>query len=216
MKPKQLDDIALAASLVAATFSVAAWLVVCCNRTPDKIPVMHATPQPSPAKLEAPVLSREYEAALEMPPAVVIEEPAPEVDVTDINVGHTDPAYTDEELEALAIIIYQEAGGDACSDLTRSMVGTVVMNRVASDLFPDTIQEVATQKRQYGRLYWTGLVWPERASNPGEAHAVQRAYDCARAILEGERVLPEDVIWQAEFPQGTEIVAHQDGLYFCR
>ena len=211
MKPKQLDDIALAASLVAATFSVAAWLVVCCNRTPDKIPVMHATPQPGPAKLEAPVLSREYEAELEMPPAVVIEEPAPEI-VQEAAA----PAYTDEELEVLAIIIYQEAGGDACSDETRSMVGTVVMNRVASDLFPDTIQEVATQKRQYGRLYWTGLVWPDRASNPGEAHAVQRAYDCARAILEGERVLPEDVIWQAEFPQGTEIVAHQDGLYFCR
>ena len=195
-----------------AAAAVLACLAFGCGRTPDKIPVMHYTPQPGPAKLEAPVLSREYEAALEMPPAVVIEEEF----AKDINVPSTEPTYTEEELEALAIIIYQEAGGDACSDETRSMVGTVVMNRVADDRFPDTIQEVATQERQYGRLYWTGLVWPERASNPGEAHAVQRAYDCARAILEGERALPEDVIWQAEFPQGTEIVAHQDGLYFCR
>lgn len=194
-----------------AAAAVLACLAFGCGRTPDKIPVKQYTPQPGPAKLEAPVLSREYEAALEMPPAVVIEEPAPE-----ILQEEAAPAYTDEELETLAIIIYQEAGGDACSDETRSMVGTVVMNRVADERFPDTIQEVATQERQYGRLYWTGLVWPERASNPGEAHAVQRAYDCARAILEGERALPEDVIWQAEFPQGTEIVAHQDGLYFCR
>jgi hypothetical protein len=194
-----------------AAAAVLACLAFGCGRTPDKIPVMQYTPRPGPAKLEAPALSREYEAALEMPPAVVIEEPVPE-----IIQEEAAPAYTDEELETLAIIIYQEAGGDACSDETRSMVGTVVMNRVASDHFPDTIQEVATQERQYGRLYWTGLVWPERANNPGEAHAVQRAYDCARAILEGERALPEDVIWQAEFPQGTEIVAHQDGLYFCR
>lgn len=197
-----------------AAAAVLACLAFGCGRTPDKIPVNQYTPQPGPAKIEAPMLSCDYEERLEMPPAVVIEEPAP--DVPDINVGHTALAYTEEELEALAIIIYQEAGGDACSDETRSMVGTVVLNRVASDLFPDTIQEVATQERQYGRLYWTGLVWPERASNPGEAQAVQRAYDCARAILEGERALPEDVIWQAEFPQGTEIVANQDGLYFCR
>ena len=185
-----------------AAAAVLACLTFGSSRAPAEIAPTAPLPEPDQPMQEGPLLSCGYEEALEMPPAVVIEEPA--------------PVYTDEELEALAIIIYQEAGGDACSDLTRSMVGTVVMNRVASDLFPDTIQEVATQKRQYGRLYWTGLVWPDRASNPGEAQAVQRAYDCARAILEGERALPEDVIWQAEFPQGTEIVAHQDGLYFCR
>lgn len=191
---------------------LAAAVLACLTLGGSRAPAVTVSPAPlpeeAPAAMEAPLLSCEYEARLEMPPAVVIvEEPAPVEAV---------PSYTDEELEALAIIIYQEAGGDACSDETRSMVGTVVMNRVESDLFPDTIQEVATQKRQYGRLYWTGLVWPERASNPGEAHAVERAYDCARAILEGERALPADVIWQAEFPQGTETVAHQDGLYFCR
>ena len=184
-----------------------ACLAVGCSRVPEATVSPAPLPEPSQSVIQAPVLSCSYAEALEMPPAVVIEEPVPAEEA---------PTYTEEELEALAIIIYQEAGGDACSDETRSMVGTVVLNRVASDLFPDTIMEVATQERQYGRLYWTGLVWPERANNPGEAHAVQRAYDCARAILEGERALPEDVIWQAEFPQGTEIVAHQDGLYFCR
>lgn len=187
-----------------AAAAMLACLAVGCGRTPEAIPSPAPLPEPSQSAIETPVQLCEVQIVA---PVVIVEEPAP---------VEAAPTYTDEELEALAIIIYQEAGGDACSDETRSMVGTVVMNRVASDLFPDTIQEVATQKRQYGRLYWTGLIWPERASNPGEAQAVQRAYDCARAILEGERVLPEDVIWQAEFPQGTEIVAHQDGLYFCR
>lgn len=128
------------------------------------------------------------------------------------------PKYTAEELEILAIIIFQEAGGNACSDATRQMVGEVFLNRVASDRFPNTFREVALQKRQYGRLYWTGLVWAERAQNPNEAHAVERAYATAKALLEGsvERLLPEDAVWQAEFPQGKEVLVHVPGFYFCR
>ena len=116
----------------------------------------------------------------------------------------------------LALVIYQEAGADYCSDETRLMVGTVVMNRVADSRFPNTIYEVLTQRAQYGRLHWTGIVWPARASYESEAHAVERAYKLAERILLGERALPEDVIWQAEFKQGTEVVAYQDGVYFCR
>lgn len=152
----------------------------------------------------------------ELPALTVAKKATVEPNVTDINAGHTEPTYTEAELEAMAIVIYQEAGGDACSDETRIMVGNVVMNRVADERFPDTIEEVLLSKRQYGRLHWTGLVWADRASKPEEAHAVERAYDCARRVLEGERLLPDDVIWQAEFVQGTEIVAQQDGFYFCR
>ncbi len=139
------------------------------------------------------------------PVAPVVEEPQP-----------PELPYTEEELEMLALVIYQEAGADFCSDDTRLKVGTVVMNRVADDRFPNTIEEVLTQKAQYGRLHWTGLVWPERASTEVEAHAVERAYKCAERILMGERFLPEDVVWQAEFTQGTEVVCEQEGFYFCR
>ena len=121
---------------------------------------------------------------------------------------------TEEELEMMALVIYQEAGGDACSDETRIMVGNVVMNRVADSRFPNTIEEVLLQKAQYGRLHWTGLVWPERAKN--EPKAVERAYKCAEMVLNGEKLLPDDVCFQAEFRQGSETVAESDGFYFCR
>lgn len=120
------------------------------------------------------------------------------------------------ELEMLACTIYIEAGGDSCSDETRLMVGNVVLNRVADDRFPDTMEEVLLQPRQYNTFSWTGIKWPERASNESEADAVARAYDCARRLLEGERVLDDDVIFQSEHIQGTEIVVYQDGIYFCR
>lgn len=128
------------------------------------------------------------------------------------------PRYSDQELEMLALVIYQEAGSDACSDTTRYMVGEVVLNRVADGRYPGTLYEVITQRAQYGRLYWTGLVWPERASLPQEAHAIERAYDTAANLLTGsvQRLLPEDTVFQAEFEQGAEVVVYQDGLYFCR
>lgn len=122
------------------------------------------------------------------------------------------------DVELLALVIYQEAGGDMCSDETRQMVGEVVLNRVADKRYPNTIEGVILQLGQYGRLHWTGPVWPERAKNPGEKHAVERAYRTAWALLidNVERLLPEDVIYQAEFKQGSEVVAEAAGFYFCR
>jgi len=152
-------------------------------------------------------------------PATVILEPPVYLDSGVVHREAQEPAqepfYAPEDLEALALVIYQEAGGDACSNDTRQMVGEVVLNRVADERFPDTIREVLTEPRQYGRLHWTGLVWPDRAEH--EAEAVERAYACAEALLSGaERLLPEDAVWQAEFPQGEEVLAERDGLYFCR
>ena len=127
------------------------------------------------------------------------------------------PEYSEQELEMLAMVIYQEAGGDACSNECRQMVGEVVLNRVADPRFPDTIYEVISAPYQYGRLHWR-FDWPERAQNPGEEHAVLRAYHIAAALLTDsvERLLPEDTVFQAEFEQGTETVAFVNGLYFCR
>lgn len=119
-------------------------------------------------------------------------------------------------LELLARAIYAEAGGDDCSDETRIMVGNVILNRMRCEWYPDTMEAVLTQKRQYNTFYWTGVIWNERASNPSEKEAVERAYKCAERVLLGERLLPEDVVFQSEYIQGTEIVAYQDGIYFCR
>jgi spore germination cell wall hydrolase CwlJ-like protein len=187
--------------------------VGCCvvEAEPATIPTTIPTEPTSPTK---PTILPTYIELTETtePPTVATEAPTePETIPTE-----TEPPYTEEEREMLALVIYQESGGDACSDDTRLKVGTVVMNRIADSRFPDTMYEVITAKAQYGRLYWTGLVWPARATNAGEAHAVQRAYAIAERILLGERALPEGVVFQAEFPQGTEVVAHQDGIYFCR
>lgn len=169
------------------------------------------------------VVVADYSRAVEVTPVIAPAGPAPAqtpapAPTPEPTPETTEKPYTQEELEILAIIIYQEAGGDYCADTTRQMIGEVFLNRVADSRFPDDFKSVATAKAQYGRLHWTGLIWPERASNPGEAHAVRRAYECAEALLSGtaERLLPLDAVWQAEFEQGSETIIQQDGFYFCR
>ena len=150
----------------------------------------------------------------------IVHEPVENVvETVEESLVHSDPApdktYTDKELEILALIVYQEAGGDKVSDDTRRLVAQVFLNRVNDSRFPDSFYEVATAERQYGRLYWTGIVWPERAISQAEAHAVERAYKISQEVLESdEPVCPEGVIFQAEFVQG-DIYAEQDGMYFC-
>lgn len=168
-----------------------------------------------------------------------IEEPTTSEDYTQNNVRYIAPIITyieesneeasedepeivedtvdPEELEMLAITIYNEAGDMInCSDDTRLKVGNVVLNRIAHPGFPDTMYEVLTDYRQYGMFYWTGIVWADRGDSPEEQKAKENAYAIARRLLEGERVFDSDVIWQAEFFQGTELVSYQDGIYFCK
>ena len=123
-----------------------------------------------------------------------------------------------EDVERLACVIYQEAGGDTCCDLCRKRVADVVLNRVKDARFKGTtIEEILTDgdpAPQWGLYSVTGVVWPEKASYPEEAAAVQRAWDTAFDVLEGNHSdLTEDYIWCAEFPQGTDII-ECCGMYF--
>lgn len=127
-------------------------------------------------------------------------------------------AVVDEaEAELLAIAIYTEAGADTISDETRRMVGDVILNRVADPRYPDNIEAILTQRAQYARFYWTGVVWPSRAAHQSEKHAVDRARQIAREILGGEHsdIYGAGYIYQAEFRQGSSVI-ESDGIYFGR
>lgn len=102
--------------------------------------------------------------ATELP--VLMVDPTPTLTASPVPTVSPYPGWTEEEVEMLACAIYQEAGGDACCDLCRHRVGDVILNRMEDDRFPNTVEEVLTAYRQYGRFYWTGVVWPDRAVKP--------------------------------------------------
>ena len=122
--------------------------------------------------------------------------------------------FPDSDLEMMAIVIYREAGGNAYSNKTRIMVGNVVMNRVRSSRFPNTIYGVLTQRGQYAGM--SGAVnWPSMASNRWEQDAVKRAWACARRVQAGENYLPANVVYQSDYRNlGSGIYCVADGMYF--
>ena len=123
----------------------------------------------------------------------------------------TKPYIDPYEVEMLACVIFQEAGWDRSCDDCRRRVADVVLNRVADDRFPNNIHDVLMQKNQYGRYYWTGIVWPDYASDPNEKADVERAYRIAREVLSGQHsdLYGKGYVWQATFKQGT------DNIYCC-
>ena len=48
-----------------------------------------------------------------------------------------------------------------------------------------------------------------------EQAAVERAYEIAKRVLTEPSTIPETVVFQAEFSQGTGVYKYQDGIYFC-
>lgn len=159
-----------------------------------------------------PLIFEEGEVTEPEPTEMVSTEP---LEPTCETVEATEPAETvpevdPESLELLACVIYAEVGGDGSCDDCRRMVADVVLNRVESDLFPDTIYEVLTQPGQYGAFSPYGVYWPSRASNPNEAEAVERAYRIAREVLEGQHseLYGKGYVFQSAAKQGN------DGFYY--
>ena len=162
----------------------------------------------------------EHETA-DIPSTYELPEPPQEADSKPCGKGGFE-CQDKGDWERLAIAIYQEAGGDACCDECRYRVGDIILNRVADERFPDSIEAVLTQPKQYGTLSTTGVVGPTRASEPGEAHAVERAWRVAEEILTGTHsdVYGEGYVFQAEFPQGNDpdsrIYCEQCGMWYCK
>ena len=105
-------------------------------------------------------------------------------------VPFDNPTYDD--LFWLALVIQMEAGSNWLTDEHQLKVGNVVLNRVAHPDFPNTIHGVLHQPGQYCFII-RGV-----RQQPSE-----RAFANAQRLLNGERPLPANVVFQAEFPQGS-------------
>lgn len=117
-------------------------------------------------------------------------------------------SYSEKDLEILSRIICGEA--QSYSDELQLAVGSVFLNRVKDSRFPNTFEEVAFQKRQYactrdGNYY----------RQPTEKNIAN-----AKDLLENGSILPENVVFQAEFKQGKGVyktikIGKRRKMYFC-
>lgn len=118
-------------------------------------------------------------------------------------------SYTEDDLFYLAAAVCREAGGS--SEEIQLLVANVIINRVNSSRYPDTIYGVLTQYMQYGTMWKYGISFPKWA----DKKVKDQCYSVARRILDGERVCPSNVVFQAEFKQGSGVYKQFDGFYFC-
>ena len=87
-------------------------------------------------------------------------------------------------------------------------VGSVVLNRVADDRFPDSIPEVIQQPGQYSTLSWLSSQTP-----------TEEVMEVTIDLLENGSKFPPEVVWQANFPQGSgtyqTLSTSYSTMYFC-
>ena len=111
--------------------------------------------------------------------------------------------YSDDNIYLLSHLIMGEAGGG--SDEMQLYVGSVVLNRVASSSYPNSIRSVIYQSGQYA-CTWDGNF---------NKTPTQSVIANAQHLLENGSVLPSNVVFQSQFPQGSGVYAIVQGEYFC-
>lgn len=110
-----------------------------------------------------------------------------------------------EDLDCLARIIYAEGGkANYVSDDCCYYIGSVVINRVRSDVFPNSIKECVLQSGQYSTVH--SSLFYERPN--------ERSLQIAQELIDEGSKLPDNVLFQANFKQGSGVYAYTDTVYF--
>lgn len=120
--------------------------------------------------------------------------------------SETEQPYSDDDFYELSHVIQAEAG--YCERDMMIGVGSVVLNRVEHDDFPDTVYEVIHQPGQYSTASYLSSQVPTKL--------VEEVTDY---LLRNGSEYPEDVVYQANFPQGTgtylTLSTSYSTMYFC-
>ena len=112
-----------------------------------------------------------------------------------------------EEINLLAEVIYWENWYTDKEKKTARWTGAVVMNRVKSKKFPNTVKEVLYQTKPCIQYSTTRYFFTKELP--------QEVYDMAEDIYKnGTPEVPENVLYQATFEQG-EIWDELNGEIFC-
>ena len=115
-----------------------------------------------------------------------------------------EPQIDEADIDLLARLMTAEQGYNA-DEKAYLYTGSVVINRVNSEYFPNTLKEVIYQAGQY-----------ECVSN---GH-INRDYDAvaweiAEGLLVEGATIPSNVVFQAEFKQGGGVYDKIGRTYFC-
>lgn len=115
-------------------------------------------------------------------------------------------SYSDDDLWYMSHTVQAEAG--YCEREMQEGVASVIMNRVNSDLFPNSVMECILQPGQYSTASYLSTQEP-----------TEQVIDVCIDILENGSKYPETVLYQANFVQGSGVYkslsTSYSTMYFC-
>ena len=109
---------------------------------------------------------------------------------------------TNEDLALLAKAAWAESRGE--SNEGQQAVAEVVLNRIASDKFPDNVYDVVYAEDQF-----------RSAKFLDDATPYQLQYEMVENAFYGPYVLPEDVFYFATSPKTSKVWGEIGGHVFC-
>lgn len=118
-----------------------------------------------------------------------------------------EPRYPDinltfEELQLLAKVVWVEARGESAEG--QQAVAEVILNRLASDDYQDSLKSVVYAEGQFRSAAYLDEATPEQAQYDAISHAIYGPY-----------VLPEEVVHFATYHATENVWGQIGGHYFC-
>ena len=123
--------------------------------------------------------------------------------VNESNSQNNNTIVNDSNVMLLARLLNAEGASGNLEDY--QLVGTVVMNRIAASTFPNTLQGVIYQSGQYTCV----------GNRKFNSTPPQMCIDVAIQLLSGERYAPANVVFQAQFKQGSGVYKQVGVHYYC-
>lgn len=126
-------------------------------------------------------------------------------------------SYTDEELQLMARLIESEGG--ITNYQCKLYIGSVVLNRVASDKYPDTIEEVIFDRKPC--VQFSVIIKNDNGDRPIDCTPSEDSLKAAEEVLTNGTLLPEEVlVFYADYVSGNwvntrETYTQEDCIIFA-
>lgn len=123
------------------------------------------------------------------------------------NKPYVEPRYpgvelSQEDIQLLAKVIWVESRGEPARG--QQAIAEVVLNRLVSDDFPDSVRDVLYQDNQFRSINFIKDATPTQAQ-----------YDAIEDALNGPYVMPMDVMHFATYPVNNNVWGVIGGHVFC-
>lgn len=193
-RPRKRHMVMLAQAVLLSVFLAVLLTLVLVRVLADGSAQAPTQELPAPRYNTAELLAR-----LAEPPEVAAYEPQ-----TPEPPAEPEPRYeeiTAEERELLARVVYAESNTEALEG--QIAVAQVVLNRVRSESFPDTVSEVIYQERQFSTASILGSVVP----NETNYEAVDKAFET--------EVVPYEVLYFSRGAENDRVWGRIGAHVFC-